>query len=132
MAETASEHSVITKARRIKLCLASSDSTKPLAPITHIALGGGGTGGDGEPLEPSESQEALNSEIARYPVEGVTYPEATTARYAVTIPAGELTGQAISEAALVDSDGDLAAIKNMYEKKKDAGVAFTFEFDDQF
>lgn len=126
------ENSVITKARRVKLCQASSDASKPLAPITHIAFGSGGVGEDGEPMTPLETQEALNTEIVRYPVDGVTYPVDTTARYAVTIPAGELDGQPISEAALIDSDGDVAEIKCMYEKRKDPGVAFTFEFDDEF
>ena len=62
----------------------------------------------------------------------MTYPEETTARYAVTIPKDDLAGEIINEAALVDSDGDVAAIKTMYSKQKDAGVSFTFEFDDEF
>lgn len=126
------ENSVITRTRRIKLCLASSDASKPLAPITHIALGSGGTGEDGEPVVPLETQEELVQEIARYPAGTPTYPTETTARYTVTIPAGELTGQTISEAALIDSEGDVAAFKNMYAKRKDPGVAFTFEFDNEF
>lgn len=132
MASAASENSVITRKRRIKLCQASSSADKPLAPITMIAFGSGGVDEEGEPVAPLETQEALKQEIKRYNVDSVTYPEETTARYTVTIPADELTGQAISEAALVDSDGDLAAIKTMYPKRKDAGVAFTFEFDDEF
>lgn len=131
MAEN-TENSVITRTRRVKICQASSDVSKPLAPVTHIAFGDGGVDESGEPLAPTETQEALNNEIARYPIDSVTYPEDTTARYAVTIPKDALTGEAISEAALIDSDGDLAAIKNMYEKRKDAGVAFTFEYDDEF
>lgn len=132
MASTAFENSVITRKRRIKLCQASSNADEPLAPITMIAFGSGGVDEDGEPVTPLETQEALKQEIKRYNVDSVTYPEETTARYTVTIPADELTGQAISEAALVDSDGDLVAIKAMYPKRKDAGVAFTFEFDDEF
>ena len=41
-------------------------------------------------------------------------------------------GESISEAALMDSEGDLVAIKTMYAKRKDAGAAFTFVFDDEF
>lgn len=132
MADTVSENSVITHIRRVKLCLASSDAAKPLAAITHIAFGSGGLNTEGEPVAPAETQTALNSEIARYPVDSVTYPTDTTARYTVTIPKSEMTGESISEAALVDSAGDLAAIKNMYAKRKDAGVAFTFDLDDEF
>ena len=80
------ENSVITRTRRIKFCQASSDATKPLPIITHIAFGSGGVNLSGEPIAPSEAQTALNTEIARYPVDSVTYPEETTARYAVTIP----------------------------------------------
>ena len=127
-----SENSVITRKRRVKLCQASSDESKPLPPVTHIALGSGGADEDGEPLTPLETQEALADEIVRYPVGEVSYPAETTARYSVTVPAGELTGRSISEAALIDSDGDLGAIKNMYAKREDAGVAFTFEFDDEY
>ena len=120
------ENSVITKTRRRKLCMAASDPEKPLAVITHVAFGSGGVNVSGEPIVPTETQTALNSELARYEVESVTYPDETTARYTVTIPKDSLVGKEINEAALVDSDGDLVAIKNMYSKKKDEGVSFTF------
>jgi phage-related tail fiber protein len=126
------EYSVITKQRRIALCRASSDASQPLAAITHIAFGSGGTDESGEPLTPLDTQTELRSEIARFAIDGVTYPEETTARYTVTIPKNEHTGESFSEAALVDSTGKLAAIKNMYPKRKDEDVAFVFEFDDEF
>lgn len=130
--EGLTENSVITLTRRKKFALASSDAGKPLDPITHIAFGSGGVDRSGEPLAPSGEQTALNTELYRYPVDSITYPDETTVRYTVTIPRDEHTGDCISEAALVDSSGDLAAIKTMYVKRKDAGVAFTFEFDDKF
>ena len=92
------DNSVITRTRRIKFCQASSDATKPLPVITHIAFGSGGVNLSGEPIAPSETQTALNTEIARYPVDSVTYPEETTARYAVTIPKDDLAGEIINEA----------------------------------
>ena len=124
------ENSVITKTRRRKLCMAASDPEKPLAVITHVAFGNGGVNESGEPLVPLETQTALNSELARYEVESVTYPAETTARYAVTIPKDAMVGEEINEAALVDRD--VVAIKTMYPKKKDEDVSFTFEFDDEF
>ena len=130
--ENLTENSVITLTRRKKFALASSDAGQPLDPITHIAFGSGGVDESGEPVAPLETQDALTQEIQRYDVDSVTYPEETTARYTVTIPADELAGASINEAALVDSKGDLAAIKTMYAKRKDAGTAFTFEFDDKF
>lgn len=130
--ENLTENSVITLTRRKKFALASSDAAHPLDPITYIAFGSGGVDGNGEPLTPSEDQTTLKAELYRLPVGGISYPDDTTVRYTVTIPADEHTGDAISEAALVDDNGDLAAIKNFYVKKKDAGTAFTFEFDDTF
>ena len=62
----------------------------------------------------------------------VSYPEQITARYEVEIPQDELIDASINEIALVDSDGDVAAIKTFYDKRKDRGTAFTFEVDDQF
>ena len=112
--------------------MAASDPEKPLAVITHVAFGSGGVNVSGEPIVHTETQTALNNELARYEVESVTYPDETTARYAVTIPKDALVGKEINEAALVDSDGDLVAIKTMYTKKKDEDVSFTFEFDDEF
>ena len=126
------ENSVITKTRRRKFALASSDAAYPLPAITHIAFGDGGVDGDGEPLSPTAEQTALHHELYRYAVDSISYPEDTTVRYSVTIPKDEHTGDSISKAALIDSDGDLCAIKNMYAKRKDAGTAFTFEFDDEF
>lgn len=126
------ENSVITKRRRVKFCRASSDATRPLPVITHIAFGTGGVDVRGEPIAPTEDMTELRNEVVRYPIAGVSYPVDTTARYTVTIPKDEQEGVPFSEAALVDSDGDIAAIKSMYVKRKDAGVAFTFEFDDEF
>ena len=96
------ENSVITKTRRRKLCMAASDPEKPLAVITHVAFGSGGVNVSGEPIVPTETQTALNSELARYEVESVTYPDETTARYTVTIPKDSLVGKEINEAALVE------------------------------
>ena len=128
MAET----SIITKKRRILLCQITSGAMTTLSKITHIALGTGGVDGDGEPLTPSDLQTALNNPIGQYEIEPVDYPEETTARYTITVPEHELVGEKISEAGLIDAEGNLCAIKNMYVKQKDEGVTFTFTFDDEF
>lgn len=126
------QNSVITITRRIKTCRASSGATATLPPITHIAFGDGGTDHAGNPVPPTDQQTALTHELARYPVKRVSYPEQITARYEVEIPQDELIDASINEIALVDSDGDVAAIKTFYDKRKDRGTAFTFEVDDQF
>lgn len=124
--------SVITLARRVNLRKITSGAVSTIAPVTHIAFGDGGLDAQGNPLQPTEKQTSLKHEIARYPVEGVANPSQTTARYTAVIPKGDLAGESISEAALVDSDGALCAIKNMYAKRKDGDVVFTFTFDDEF
>lgn len=131
----ANENSVITKARREALCKATSkgSATNPINPISHIVFGDGGVDASGNPIAPVDTQTALTHAIGTYPIdEAPTYPTATTARYTVTIPENDLPGASISEAGLVDSSGMLCAIKTMYVKRKDAGVTFTFTFDDEF
>ena len=129
------ENSVITRARRINLCNATSKGSdvSPIAPIDRIAFGDGGVDDDGNPIPPLDTATALNNQIAIYPIdEEPVYPEPTTARYTATIPAADLAGEVINEAAIVDSNGQLCAIKTMFVKRKDSGVAFTFTFDDEF
>lgn len=130
MAQT--NYTVITDHRRELLCKITSGTISTLPPVSHIAFGDGGVGEDGQPLEPLGTQEALGHEAARYPIDKVEYPVPTTARYTVTIPAADLPGVNISEAALVDADGKLCAIRNMLPKGKDEGVSFIFTFDDEF
>lgn len=124
--------SVITRARRISLAKITSGAITSMPKITHIAFGDGGVNSSGEPIQPNESQSALTNELARYLIDGVSYPLETTARYTVTIPEDMLVGEKISEMALVDADGVLCAIRTMFVKQKDDKVKFTFEFDDEF
>jgi len=128
------DNSIITLHRRTQLCLITSGGISTLSPVTEIAFGVGGVDLNGDPIPPAFNADSLTNEIARYPVETITYPinPPTTARYSVTIPAPDLPGASISEAALVDGDGLLCAIKTFFVKRKDAGVTFTFTFDDEF
>jgi hypothetical protein len=126
------DNSVITRRRRELLCGITSGAISSMPPVAKIAFGVGGLDARGEPTPPLEDATALASEIARYDAVGPEFPKTTTARYTATIPAGELVGASISEAALVDADGGLCAIKTMYPKRKDDGVVFTFTFDDEF
>lgn len=129
------DNSVITLARREALCLATSKGSNVSAinKITHVVFGDGGVDDSGTPIPPIDTQTALTHAIGTYPIDDApTYPIPTTARYVTTIPADDLPGASISEAGLVDSEGTLCAIKTMYVKRKDAGVTFTFTFDDEF
>ncbi len=125
-------NTIITNWRREQLCKITSGAISTLSPVTQVAFGDGGVDEAGAVLQPAGSQQALTHEIGRYPIDKVEYPVSTTARYTVTIPAEDLAGAQISEAALVDGAGNLCAIRNMLAKGKDEGVAFIFTFDDEF
>ena len=127
-----SSTSVITRARRINLAKITRGAIETIPKITHIAFGDGGVGEDGQPLQPNELQTELNNEIGRYAVASVENPVETTNRYTVTIPESDLNGKNINEMALVDAEGQLAAVKTVLNKGKDEDVKFTFEFDDEF
>lgn len=131
-----STNTIITMKRREQLCLITSGAISNLAPVTMIAFGSGGTDAEGNPIPPNPHADSLNNELARYPLDSIVYPldpeRRTTARYTATIPENDLPSARINEAALVDTNGELCAIKAMYEKRKDAGVAFMFTIDDEF
>lgn len=124
--------SVVTLARRKQLAKITSGAIASIPKITHIVFGDNGIDPDGNPVEPLDTQIKLNNEIGRYGVGSIEYPTETTVRYTVTIPEADLVGKKLSEMALVDADGNLAAIKNMFPKQKDSDVEFKFEFDDEF
>ena len=127
-------NTINTLHRRVSLAKITSGAVSTLAPITHVAFGTGGTDGNGDPVPPLFDADNLASEIARYPIDSVIYPldPPTTARYTCTIPPPDLPGATINEAAIVDADGNLCAIITFYIKRKDAGISFTFTFDDEF
>lgn len=125
-------NTVITNTRRVALCRVTSGADGTLPPIAQVAFGTGGVDGEGAVVPPTADQTGLRQEVGRYAIEETDYPIPTTARYTVTIPAGDLGGEMISEAALVDSEGRLCAIRNMLPKGKDEDVPFIFTFDDEF
>lgn len=124
--------SVIMKARRKKLAEITSGKIISMPAITHVVFGTGGVETNGDPKQPNENQTALFNEVKRYPVDEITYPVETTARYTTSIPEIDLIGVKISEVGLLDDEGTLCAMKTMYVKQKDENVKFTFEFDDEF
>lgn len=124
---------VKTTYRREMMCKVTSGAISTVPAIATVAFGTGGVDSGGNVLSPSVNQTTLNNEVGRYVIDGVTYPETTTARYTVSLPANTLPdGTAISEAALVDSGGNFCAVCNMHSKEIDSGVEFVFTFDDEF
>ena len=128
-----STNAVVTTVSRQKLVKARAGALQEgLPPITKMAFGNGGVDGSGTPVAPSESATALGHELLRKNIDGYTFPTATSCRYACTLTESELAGMSVNEVALVDSDGDIVAIKTMTNKGKDSDLEMTITVDDIF
>lgn len=118
---------VITKKRRMKMAEASH-TTGHIAKITHIALGSGGVTAGGEVIEPLAENVQLNNEIIRKAYASSRRVSDTAYAYTIKLDENELVGSFISELALIDEDGDVAAFSNFLPKGKDeTEVTFTIE-----
>lgn len=119
--------SIITKVRRKKMAEASHTTGK-LAKITHIALGSGGVNTDGSVKAPLADATKLNTEVIRKAYTSSTKISDTSYEYTIKLGADELVGTYISEMALIDEDGDVAAFSNFLAKGKDeTEVIFSIE-----
>ncbi|MCL2201275.1 MAG: phage tail protein [Oscillospiraceae bacterium] len=136
-------NSIILIHRRVLLAKITSGELSVMPHITHVAFGNGGVTFDGvddrgrpiyTEIPPKETQASLNSEVGRYPIAELSFPvdPPTTARYVTTIPLDDLPGESISEAALIDVNGDAHAIKTFLPVNKSPGIGLTFTFDDRF
>lgn len=118
---------VITKKRRMKMA-AASHTTGQIAKISHIALGSGGVTADGDVIEPLAENVQLNNEIIRKAYASSQKVSDTAYAYTIKLEEDELVGSFISELALIDEDGDVAAFSNFLPKGKDeTEVTFTIE-----
>ena len=122
---------VVTKAYRIKMLKARAGDIE-LPPITQMAFGKGGVDSGGTVLTPSTDQTTLNDELGRKDISSHSYPTDTSCRYLCALGESDYAGEQISEIALVDSDGDLAAIKNFLPKGKDSDLEMEFAVTDEF
>lgn len=91
-----------------------------LKPIKFMAFGDGGHRSDGTVIPPSEAQTELKHEVLRKPLAVIKQEDLLSATGSGVIEKDELVGTALSEAALVDEEGDLVAIKNFAPKLKEA------------
>lgn len=122
---------IMTVQGREKLVNArSGDAT--LSSITHMAFGNGAIDETGSLIAPLNTDIVLKNELLRKPIATHTYPLPTSCRYRGVIDKDELVGENINEIALVDSDGDLVAIKVFLDKVKDENSELVFELDDTF
>ena len=122
--------SMITKIRRKKMAEASH-TTGTVARITHIALGNGGVNENGEVLEPIPDAAGLNNEVIRRQCTSSRKVSDTAYEYTLRLENNEFIGTYFIEIALVDEDGDVAAISNFLAKGKDE-TEVTFSVEDSY
>lgn len=90
-----------------------------LAPIAYMAFGDGGHNADLTPRPPSSSATALNHEILRKPLAAITQEDLYSVTGKGAVEANEVVGAGISEAALIDSNGQLVGLKTFAPKFKE-------------
>lgn len=129
----------MTKKGRELLCRAHAGDVQ-LSPISYIALGNGGCSG-GEVATVTGSETALKQELIRKETASHQYMEETDegtgavtvkVKYTICLGETELAGESISEAGLLDADGNLVAYMTFLEKGKDEGMEFIFNMDEMF
>ncbi len=91
-----------------------------LKPIAYMAFGVGGHREDGSVIPPSEKQTALNDERLRKPLTVITQEDTLSVTGRAVIEKSEMNELPLSEAALVDADGAMIAVKNFAPKVKEA------------
>jgi phage-related tail fiber protein len=91
-----------------------------LAHAAYMAFGDGGHNADLTPKTPSRAATSLAHEVLRKPLLSLTQEDLFSVTGKGVIEAGELVGVRISEAAILDSNGELIGIKNFAPKLKES------------
>lgn len=124
-------NAVTTDLAREKMVKARSGDML-LPKITHMTFGNGGVGSDGQIISPNGSDKKLKNQLLKKAIDGHIYPKSTTCRYSCKLTKEELADKNINEIGLVDTEGDLIAIKTFGNKYKDSDMEMIFEIDDEF
>jgi phage-related tail fiber protein len=90
-----------------------------LAPVAYMAFGDGGHNADLTPKAPSASATELNHEILRKPLAAITQEDLYSVTGKGAVEANEVVGAVISEAALIDANGQLVGLKTFAPKFKE-------------
>lgn len=126
-----SKNSITKNSARAHLARAHA-GIEPLRVITQMAFGSGGANKDGNPIPPDGIKPNLGNELLRKNLDGYSFPSETSVTFACTISETELNGESISELALVDSGGNIVAVKTFIPKLKDDETEITFEWTEKF
>lgn len=91
-----------------------------LKPVKYMAFGDGGHKPDGSVIPPSENQKALKHQVLKKELSYIKQEDVLSVTGAGVIEKAECVGVALSEAALLDADGELVAVKNFAPKIKES------------
>lgn len=121
---------VITDIWRKKLCRAQAGEIL-LPSISHMGFGDCGVDASGFVIPVTGKEIIMGNELLRKAIEShrMISEQVATCRYAVKLMCEELVDRKISELALFDTEGDMAAYKTFYEKGKDNDIELTFYMD---
>ena len=106
--------------------------TKTLKPVKYMAFGDGGHNEDLQPISPSEDWTALRHEVLRKECASVRLEDSLTVAGKGTVENNELIDVQMSEAALIDADGELIGIKTFAPKVKEADERYQIEIKVRF
>lgn len=111
---------VTLKSHRRRLAAAMAGGA-PVPKIAYMAFGDGGHNpADFTAKPPSDEQTKLNHEVVRKPLLAVAQEDLYSVTGRGLLEKNELIGIRISEAALIDAEGNLIGIKNFAPKVKES------------
>jgi len=90
-----------------------------ISPIAFMAFGDGGHNADLTPKAPSAAATKLNHEILRKPLASIAQEDLYSVTGKGVIEKSEVIGAAISEAALLDANGQMVGWKTFAPKFKE-------------
>lgn len=88
--------------------------------MAQMAFGDGGHDSDGKPVSPDASKTSLNNELLRKDLASIYQEDDFSVTGSGRISKSELVDADISEAGLLDSDGNLLGFKNFAPKAKES------------
>jgi phage-related tail fiber protein len=92
----------------------------PVSPAAYMAFGDGGHNTDLTAKAPSRDQESLNNEIVRKPLLDVSQEDLYSMTGRGFLETSDLIGVPVSEAALIDANGEIIGLKNFAPKVKES------------
>lgn len=119
-----------TNSFRARLAKHMFDNTV-LPPATQMAFGDGGHTGT-TPKAADSSRNTLYHELLRKPLESIVQEDTLSLTGTGRIEAPELIGVAISEAALLDSAGNILGFRNFAPKIKEADETYDIKIKLKF